>query len=268
MMHAIPPEATGLWRREVITRSDGQRDTSTRVFWLQTQHLFADLRIPADRPHHPSARGFADYDAENRSRLAAMQGFAGTFDVTGDLCRWHRELDFHPPGGPPDEARFRIEGDILIETGIEAAYEEVWRRETPPDAVLAGFRLIADAAGPKGMLVLAGDHFIAAVDHRPLLPPAASLAALLAAPGGAERPADLLGMLIAYGRIGRAGSFPWRVELSTFPWLEGQSLMPGDGHFDPVSGIFEIDDCHRSRRWQLTETTNPGRLIDILTAKG
>jgi hypothetical protein len=268
MTNAIAPDATGLWRRQILIQADGRRDTTTQVLWLQTHHLFADLRIPADRPDLRSARGLADYDAAGRLGLAAMKGFAGTFEIAGDLCRWNREIDFQPADGPPDEARFRIDGDILIETGLHEAYEEVWQRETPSDAVHAGFRLSADASGQKGILVVVGDHFIAAVDRRPPLPPAVSLAALLAVPGGIERPDDLLGMPIAYGRIGRAGGSPWQIELSTFPWLEGHSLIAGGLSFDPVRGILDMNGFYGTWRWQLTDTNHRGELAAMLAATG
>jgi len=250
MTDPIPSAAMGLWRRREISFPDGRRDTTTRVYWLQTQALFADLRVPADRPVAAGARSFADYPAEDLPRLARMQGFAGRFEVEGETCRWLRELDFQPPGGPPDEAQFRIDGDILVETGIHAAYEEIWQRETPPGADLAAFRLLPDDAGGPGMLVVAGDHFIAVEERRPLLPAASSLADLIAA-GGADLD-ERLGMLIAYGRIGAAR---WRVDLATWPWLEGRSLAAGGARFEPSRGLLHLTGSNGRRRWQLVEAS-------------
>jgi len=255
MTNPIPAAATGLWRRQLITLPDGRRDTTTQVLWLQTHHLFADLRVPADRPVMAEATGFADYSSTALVQLAAMQGFAGSFEIEGETCRWHRELDYQPPGGPPDEAYFRIEGDILVETGIHAAYEEIWQRETPPLANLAAFRLVPGAAKARGLLVLAGDHFIAVEERRPPLPAAASLAELLAAADGPARIEEQLGMLIAYGRVSGAGGSPWRIGLSTFPWLEGQSLAADGVCFDPATGILIMQDPAGQRRWQLVEAS-------------
>jgi hypothetical protein len=266
MMNAIPPEATGLWRRRHITRSDGRRDSTTRVVWLQTRRHFADLRVPADRP---TAAGFADYAAEDLPALTRMQGFAGTFEVEDRICRWRRVLDFHPPGGMPDEAHFHIEGDILVETGIHAGYEEIWHRQTPSGADLAAFDLVPDAPAARGLLVLAGDHFIAVADRRPILPPDASLADLLAGAADPARADDLLGMLIAYGRIGRAGGMLWQVELSTFPWLEGQSLAGGGVRFGAADGILALEAHDRVvTRWRLIDSScRPERLGEILAAR-
>jgi len=266
MIDAIPPAATGLWRRQVMIWPDGRRDTTTQVLWLQTQRLFADLRVPADRPVVAGASGFADYDAAALPKLAAMQGFAGSFEITGDFCRWRRELDYQPPGGPPDEAHFRIEGDILVETGIHAAYEEIWQRETPPGAELASFRLLLDDSAARGLLVLAGDHFIAVEERRGPLPEASSLAALLE--DDPERGAERLGMLIAYGRISGEGGTPWRIALSTLPWLEGQSFAGGGRRFDPADGILHLHGPEGPRSWQLVEASCGGdRLGDVLAAR-
>jgi len=252
MTSPIPPEATGLWRRREISFPDGRRDTTTRVFWLQGPRLFADLRVPADRPNVADARGFADYSGTALLGLAAMQGFAGRFEIDGGTCRWLRELDYHPPGGLPDEALFRIEGDILVETGIHAAYEEIWQRETPLGAALAAFRPVEG----KGLLVLAGDHFILVEERRAELPEAPSLAALIEADAGTPPAAERLGMLIAYGRIEQG----WSVELSTFPWLEGKTWRAS---YDDGSGVLELTGPV-VRQWRLVESS--GELGVLISA--
>ena len=254
MTSPIPPEATGLWRRREITLPDGRRDTTTQVFWLQSQRLFADLRVPIDRPSVPGAKGFADYSAEDLLGLAAMQGFAGRFEIEGATCRWLRALDYQPPGGPPDEALFRIEGDILVETGIHAAYEEIWQRETPPGAPLAAFRPVEG----DGVLVLAGDHFILVEERRPTLPEAPSLAALIEADAGTPPAVERLGMLIAYGRIGPG----WRIELASYPWLEGEIWTAG---FDEATGLLELSGPAVTQQWRLVESS--GALTEIISAQ-
>ncbi len=229
MPDPIPDNFTGLWRREVIVLPDGRRDSATHVLWLQTRGLFADIRVPADRPKRANAQSFGNYDDAELITLAAMQGFAGDFTVetkdTGtSFCRWRRKLDFQPPGGPPDEADCHFEDGLLIETGIHGNYREDWRRETAPGAPVASFVLEEDEAGRSGLLVLAGDHFIEILDRPAALPKAASLADLVQADlaaGARERALGRLEMKIAYGRIGDG----WRVALATFPWLEGTPLF-------------------------------------------
>jgi hypothetical protein len=41
----------GLWRRSLIVRPDGTRDTTSRVHWLQGAGAFIDLRQPQCLPH-------------------------------------------------------------------------------------------------------------------------------------------------------------------------------------------------------------------------
>jgi hypothetical protein len=259
MSDPVPNELTGLWHREAISFPDGRRDISTRVFWLQTRGLFADIRIRADRPRRVEASGFADYDDAELIKLAAMNGFAGAFEVDGGFCRWRRRLDFHPPGGPPDEANCVLDGDLLIETGTGGDYQENWRHATPPGAAVTSFELAEDAAQPgrAGMLVLAGDHFIQIVDRPEPLPEGASLATLVRADleaGARDRAIGRLAMKIAYGRIERG----WEVALSTFPWLESTPLFAGrDCRFDAGAGMVEVAGGTGRQLWRLVDTTLP-----------
>ena len=49
-MKAVPEAYHGVWQRTLLRLSDGTEDTTTRVFWLQSAHLHADLRIPDPAP--------------------------------------------------------------------------------------------------------------------------------------------------------------------------------------------------------------------------
>jgi hypothetical protein len=259
----VPPALTGLWQRDVMIRPDGSRDETTRVFWLQTRRLFADIRVPADRP--PAAEGFAGADL---LALARMQGFGGVFEVEGDFCRWRREIDYQPPNDEADEATCFFEGEILVEVGVHAPYREDWRRLTPADAPLASWRLEQDdrVPGRAGILVVAGDRFILIEDRADKLPPAASLAALVAedlARGARDAALERLGMRIALGHVA-AGA--WRVTLSTLPWLEGASPFGAGGVIlDPADGgLVALD-----QRWSLVDATlPPDRLAPLLSAAG
>ena len=46
---SVPPELTGLWRRELIT-TPHLSDSTTQVVWLQTSSWYVDLRVPEDTP--------------------------------------------------------------------------------------------------------------------------------------------------------------------------------------------------------------------------
>ena len=85
-MKAVPEAYHGVWQRTLLRMSDGTEDTTTRVFWLQSAHLHADLRIPDPAPKLPHER-------------AAQAGFAGLTEASLGRCQWHRIIDFHPDSG-------------------------------------------------------------------------------------------------------------------------------------------------------------------------
>jgi hypothetical protein len=221
---------------------DGRIDSTTRVLWLQTQSLYADLRVPAGLDCRPEVRGFEDLDHAELVALAGLNGFAGTLDFDGAICRWHRELDYRPPGGPADEARAALDGDTLIETGLHADYVEDWHRQTPAGAPLIAFRR---RERPAGILVFAGEHVIEIVDRASPLPGDTDLRQLVAedlARGDRTSAERRLGMRISYGRRSGDGDARWLIELSTFPWLVGRPLFTR-AIWDTVGGlVFEDSD--------------------------
>ncbi|MDP1618155.1 hypothetical protein [Phenylobacterium sp.] len=231
MSAKVPPEVTGVWRRELITAPGGYRDDSTRVFWVQADSWYGDIRLRIDIPRRAGATGFADFSDAELIELAKAQGFAGQLTVTPEMCAWRRDLDYQPPGPIPDEGTWRIEGDILIEGGIHAEYEEIWRLEPQSQGLRAAFGL----GEAQGLLVIAGDHFLMMQARKAPLPAGDSLPALVEsalAAGDRARAVALLDMPICYGRIGR----DWRVVHSTLPWLEDRPLWARPPHFDSEAG--------------------------------
>jgi hypothetical protein len=222
----VPKWLRGLWRRKSIAFPDGTRDTTTRVYWLQTPTLYADLRVPVDRPALTGLTCLAELTEEELLELARQQGFAGTMRAEGSACHWQRAIDFQPSRGVADSGHVRFEDGLLIEEGIHESYREVWK----PIEAGEGHYLALRWGGPSidgepvRFLVAAGDFFIFARNRRIALPPAASLRDLIAErrPGRSE----LLAMLdfeISFGR--RCGlARPWEIEVSTLPFREGQAL--------------------------------------------
>jgi hypothetical protein len=99
-------QCRGLWRRTLLIDTDGSRDTTTQVLWLQGVSAFVDLRGPG-------------------------AGFAGRLSQRDDIFEWTRTIDLQP-AGPPDAGRMSWEGDTLVEVGVHADYIEHWQRETEP----------------------------------------------------------------------------------------------------------------------------------------
>ena len=100
MSTVLMTECSGLWRRTVLIDSDGSRDTSAGVAWLQGITAYVDTR-----------------------------GFAGRLSQHGDVFEWQRLIDIEPPGPFPDAGRMRWEAGVLIEVGVHEDYVEHWVRQ-------------------------------------------------------------------------------------------------------------------------------------------
>lgn len=211
---SVPEHYLGVWQRTLLTTTSGVHDSRTRVYWLQTAQLFADLRIPRPTPQTPE-------------QLALQAGFAGVTEVRGEQCQWHRAIDFQPPRAGADIGRMCFERpDYLIEDGLDGSYHEVWERL--PDSLGRNWGQWLHAAdGRQGCLLLAGDYFLFAASRPQPLSAGASLAELLAT--GADS-AALLGFELSFGRL-QHGLSPWQIELSSLPGRAGQPLLPA--HINP-----------------------------------
>jgi len=255
----VPAAVTGVWKREVLT-APGRRDETTRVFWLQTRSWYGDIRIKADRPHR-DASGFADYDDAALVQLAASQGFCGQLSVTGDTCFWRRDLDFQPPSDDRDEAKFQLEGDSLIEDGMHADYQEIWRRQTQSLTPLTAFKLTEDTAAPGrgGLLVVAGDHFIEIQGRPEPLAPAASLSKVVEAALAAGKRAEAIEALSCRISYGHREAGRWTVALSTWPWREGASLFAGETvTYDSGRGALVRKAPDARQTWTVLDATADG----------
>jgi hypothetical protein len=137
-------ECTGLWRRTLLIDTDGSRDTTADVRWLQGITAFVDLR----RSGPPES--------------SVQDGFAGWLSQSGDVFHWSRFANLRPPGPHPDAGRMSWDGDTLIEVGVHADYVEHWVRDASgcgrPDSPCWGLTL-GGADGAEGLLLRVGDLF-------------------------------------------------------------------------------------------------------------
>jgi hypothetical protein len=265
MSEHVPIPLRGLWRREAITLPSGESDTTTHVMWLQARSWYVDIRVPADRPRHSGARGFADFTDAELVRLAEVQGFAGELSAAADVCFWRRDHDYQPPGPFPDEGAYRIDGSVMIEDGVHAAYREVWWREPEGQGDSAAFRLDAPAGG---LLVIGGDCFMEIEGRAAPLPAGETLAAIVQAELDTGRRAVAeahLSLRICYGRI-NGGRVPWEVQLCTLPWLEGRSLLGPEALYDAVAGRLETRMDGRPLSWSLLDASAaPDAVLNLPT---
>ena len=153
----VPKEYVGVWKRSLLTTGSGIRDTSTTVYWPQTEELFADLRIPVPQPAEDCS-SLQDCTGEQLLQLAQQQGFAGVTTVSGDTCTWHRELDFQPQCGPPDVGKMSFAShDLLTENDPsgENQYHEDWQRVQGSDGLSCAYRLQATNQAERRISFLA-----------------------------------------------------------------------------------------------------------------
>lgn len=252
MTASVPAELTGLWRRELIT-APGLHDAATRVFWLQTRRWYVDLRVPADRPATDGRDGFSAFRDAELPLLARVEGFAGELAVSDGICAWRRDLDHQPPAATPDEGRYTLDGDVMIEDGIHLDYQEIWRRQPGGGEPCLAFRLEDDPLGRQGLLVVGDRHLMEFVSRPgPALSAGASLADLVAAELGQGRRAAAEALLSTRIRHATAdGHGGWTVQLSSLPWLEGAPMWPARAaRFDPEDGLLTIADPAAPARWR------------------
>jgi hypothetical protein len=240
----------GLWRRSLIVRADGTRDTETWVRWLQGPSLYADLRQPAGRPDFSGVRCLRDLTMPQLDWMAAQDGFAGQLLVDDAIFEWRRDIDFQPPGPTPDRGLLERDGDVMIEAGYHSPYIEHWRAESGPPPLYA-LRLRDSAAGCAGQIVRAGDLFSYARGRAACLPELADLRACIAGAGSVALAQDMADCEISFGAVTAAG---WTIERSTLPFREGRRLFadlsPDLDRFEALDR--DVTGHDFTRRWAVT----------------
>jgi Protein HRI1 len=163
---AIPERFRGAWQRVSLSLDGGAPGEPAMVVWVQSDEVFADVRLPRDA-HDPDH---------------APACFAGVTTWEPPHLRWQHHLDLDtPPGDAPGDAPedgagptsdvglVSWEGGDLVERGTfviggrAVPYVEVWRRLPRSEGPIVA--LASDDGW--GRLVRAGEHAITVVDERP-----------------------------------------------------------------------------------------------------
>jgi hypothetical protein len=213
---------TGVWQRDWIRRGGAAPDARITVRYVQTPSVFGDLRIPGDRPDVAAASSFADLGDDQLAKLAHQNGFAGFTTVDGANATWHHEIDFQPAGGA-DIGRIEPAGDgRMFEHALDGSYVERWSTLDPGSQPGGGFfaARVERAGRVDQLLAVAGEHFVYARARAVALPPADSLAELIAR---THPPRDAV---VAYldCEISYGTTRGWQIERSTLPWQQGKRL--------------------------------------------
>lgn len=223
----VPDWLRGLWRRLSIETPDGQRDTQTQVFYLQTSSCFADLRLPFDRPDLRQA-SFSSLTQAEIVALSRQQGFAGITQFEQGQCQWVRYIDYQPPQSVRDIGLLYWQNNILIEEGVDQVYREEWHKVDDGDGDFTALVLAPDDTSGSVLtwqagLVIAGDYFIYSHNRSVTLPAAETLSDFLMTSTTLQEQQDYVGCEISLG-LCRSGRVPWEIQRSTIPWREGTAL--------------------------------------------
>jgi hypothetical protein len=211
----------GLWRRSLIVRADGSRDTTTWVRWLQGPSDYADLRQPAGRPDFGGVGYLRQLTRKQLGWMALQDGFAGKLLLADDIFEWRRDIDFQPPGSTPDRGRLIRDGDTMIEEGYDRPYIEHWHPAAEAAAPTYALRLRDAVNGCMGHIVRVGALFMYARGRAVSLPSADDLAACLALAGSLSEAQDMVDCEVSFGTVTGAG---WTITHSSLPFREGQRL--------------------------------------------
>lgn len=210
----------GHWIRDWI-KTPGFEDHTTQVHWMQCGAVYADVRIPLDRP---DLKGIASLSHAAPNVLAGLllaEGFAGTVTLDGDHCTWQRAINWHgePDGTDIGHIAFDDQGR-MIESGVEANYTELWDHEDAPDKL--AFQLQGE--GCDGTLVVVGDQFVLAIDT-PGRPATAPVVAGLKA---GHKPADVALQFDCIYATGEWVAGQAHARIATQPKSEGQVILTLD----------------------------------------
>ncbi|MBD2067629.1 hypothetical protein H6F93_08805 [Leptolyngbya sp. FACHB-671] len=261
MTNAVPDWLRGLWKRLSIETADGQRDTQTQVFYLQTSSCFGDLRLPSDRPDLKQAN-FSSLTRDDAFALSRQQGFAGIAQFDQGQCQWVRYIDYQPPQLVRDIGLLYWQNDILIEKGVDQVYREEWYKVDDGAGDYTALVLEEESTSHRAVtwqasLVIAGDYFIYSHNRPVALPSAEMLTDCLTSLVTLQNQQDYLSCEISFG-LCWSGSFPWQIQRSTIPWREGTALwLPSDLVVNlenqRVLQTIHQGDAVKPRRWRIQE---------------
>lgn len=218
-------DVQGHWRRDWL-RAPGVEDRATCVNWMQCGALYADIRIPACRPETRGATSLADLSSAALLKVMRAEGFAGEIALSGDVCTWKREIDWHGPAKAPDTGKLEFTSeDSLLETGVAADYTEQWQRT---DTVADG-ALRLSCGEWLGFLVTVGERFVFGTGPSGARDAGTSAAVMTALEAGRRDEAALAAHFesaYVFGRWHRGSGVAIQ---ATNPLLEGEKVLTCNG---------------------------------------
>ena len=212
-------DLTGHWVRDWI-KAPGSEEHTTRVHWLQAETgLYADMRIPVERPNVAGFSRLADLPQPALAALLKAEGFAGRIDVVDSVCTWERQINLHGFPCPVDAGKMHWgpEGQ-LFEDGVHAEYREKWRA-APAEPLKASVHKLEDLT----VFVVSNSKIFLVACGAANMPAQTELQGqLLAGTAASAQIAQAFQACFTYGHWRGANGI---AGLSTNPLLEGQTVL-------------------------------------------
>lgn len=216
-MSMTPEDLQGHWHRAWL-KAPGYQDHDTTVHWMQCGTLYADIRIPANRPELRGATALADLSDGQLLALLRAEGFAGTIALHEDVCTWTRHINWHGKPEAEDAGQIAFDGpDRMVETGIFGDYEELWTRTT--DQPARALHLKAESA--EAYLVSIGRRFVLGVGWAE----APNSRNMLAELEAGLRSRELWGQFSQVYAFGHWEGEAGVADLCTNPLMEGREIL-------------------------------------------
>lgn len=212
----------GHWVRRWI-KAPGLEDETTRVHWMQVGSVYADVRIPADRPDLSGYRALSEVPVALLLQLAQAEGFAGSVELDGPCCTWHRDINWHGTPETVDVGAISFNADgHMIEQGVHADYQELWEQRA---SQAAGRAYRASGQGYQAFLAERGERFVLGIG-RPEKP---STSPALEALKGGNVEAGIVHVFDGVHAVGQIVDGEAIAELATQPFAEGRPLVTIEG---------------------------------------
>lgn len=223
----VPKAYQGMWRRSLLEQ-DGISDTTTTVLVIQTEQYHADIRVPTQRPSFDNIHCIEDCTSSQISWLATQQGFTGITQINGNISQWLRDHDYQPFNHQRDIGEMRFESeDVLVETGVDVEYLEVWERVSDSHLNLTFKQVTGENKHGKKVparLFTANKAFAYIRPRTAQLPIAASMTeAIMEHAPSPDTLSDWLDFEISFGEI--QDKTHGVITLSTLPFKEGKKVF-------------------------------------------
>lgn len=160
----VPDWMLGCFRRRCISFANGESDSDTIVYWLQSRNFTIDLRLPraADQV---SPAPLEDYPAEDLMILASYEGWLAPCEWADRKMSWYGGTALQLTNRWPEPAELRRVGNCMVEFAPSGAYVEDWRLQPSSPGPLVGLRLLEEydpQTGHRfardGGLIICGDY--------------------------------------------------------------------------------------------------------------